>query len=78
MAVYWWDSRLYCPQVRELEKQLGQRQTRTSSPGSDLSVNLDPRKLTAQEKNLLKLRTLEREKQESLEVRQAEHRGAGG
>ncbi|XP_055457696.1 coiled-coil domain-containing protein 13 isoform X1 [Psammomys obesus] len=54
--------------VRELEKQLEQRQTRmTGSPGSELSVSLDPRKLTAQEKNLLRIRSLEREKQEGWE-----------
>ncbi|XP_060241007.1 coiled-coil domain-containing protein 13 isoform X3 [Meriones unguiculatus] len=51
--------------VRELEKQLEQRQTRTT--GSELSVSLDPRKLTAQEKNLLRIRSLEREKQEGWE-----------
>ncbi|XP_052580946.1 coiled-coil domain-containing protein 13 isoform X3 [Peromyscus californicus insignis] len=47
--------------VRELEKQLGQRQN------SELPVNSDPRKLTAQEKNLLRIRSLEKDKQESWE-----------
>ncbi|XP_057624554.1 coiled-coil domain-containing protein 13 isoform X3 [Chionomys nivalis] len=55
--------------VRELEKQLGQRQNKTTgSLGSEpLPVGSDPRKLTAQEKNLLRIRSLERDKQESWE-----------
>nr|XP_048280015.1 coiled-coil domain-containing protein 13 isoform X3 [Myodes glareolus] len=55
--------------VRELEKQLGQRQNKTTgSSGSEpLPVGSDPRKLTAQEKNLLRIRSLERDKQESWE-----------
>ncbi|XP_041532707.1 coiled-coil domain-containing protein 13 isoform X2 [Microtus oregoni] len=55
--------------VRELEKQLGQRQNKTTgSLGPEpLPVGSDPRKLTAQEKNLLRIRSLERDKQESWE-----------
>ncbi|XP_040595822.1 coiled-coil domain-containing protein 13 isoform X2 [Mesocricetus auratus] len=54
--------------VRELEKQLGQHQNRTADcPSSELPVSSDPRKLTAQEKNLLRIRSLERHKQESWE-----------
>ncbi|XP_063122562.1 coiled-coil domain-containing protein 13 isoform X6 [Rattus norvegicus] len=54
--------------VRDLEKQLGQRQNKIAgSPSSELPLNSDPRKLTAQEKNLLRIRSLERDKQESWE-----------
>ncbi|XP_019488934.1 PREDICTED: coiled-coil domain-containing protein 13 isoform X2 [Hipposideros armiger] len=54
--------------VRELEKQLGQTQNRSVGAASDeLSVCPDPRKLSAQEKNLLRIRNLEREKLESWE-----------
>ncbi|KAF6099853.1 hypothetical protein HJG60_011581 [Phyllostomus discolor] len=54
--------------VRELEKQLGQPQSRAVGTTSDeLSVCPDPRKLTAQERNLLRIRLLEREKQEGWE-----------
>nr|XP_045242358.1 coiled-coil domain-containing protein 13 isoform X5 [Macaca fascicularis] len=54
--------------VRELEKQLGQSRSQSVGTGSDeLSVYPDPRKLSAQEKNLLRIRSLEREKQEGLE-----------
>ncbi|XP_008568063.1 PREDICTED: coiled-coil domain-containing protein 13 [Galeopterus variegatus] len=54
--------------VRELEKQLGQTQSRPSGAASDeLSVCPDPRKLSAQDKNLLRIRNLEREKQEAWE-----------
>ncbi|KAL1782583.1 coiled-coil domain-containing protein 13 [Sigmodon hispidus] len=54
--------------VRELEKQLGQRQNKAAdSSSSELPVSSDPRKLTAQEKNLLRIRSLERDKQESWE-----------
>ncbi|XP_059124929.1 coiled-coil domain-containing protein 13 isoform X3 [Peromyscus eremicus] len=54
--------------VRELEKQLGQRQNKTAgSSSSELPVSSDPRKLTAQEKNLLRIRSLEKDKQESWE-----------
>lgn len=69
----WWVSQLYCPQVRELEKQLGQRQNKTTdSSSSEIAVSSDPRKLTAQEKNLLRIRSLERDKLESWEVRRAQ------
>ncbi|XP_050636339.1 coiled-coil domain-containing protein 13 isoform X3 [Macaca thibetana thibetana] len=54
--------------IRELEKQLGQSRSQSVGTGSDeLSVYPDPRKLSAQEKNLLRIRSLEREKQEGLE-----------
>ncbi|XP_016051603.1 PREDICTED: coiled-coil domain-containing protein 13 [Miniopterus natalensis] len=54
--------------VRELEKQLGQSQSRPVGTASDeLSVYPDPRKLSAQERNLLRIRNLEREKQEGWE-----------
>lgn len=62
----------YRPQVRELEKQLGQTQSRSvGTAGDELSVCPDPRKLSAQERNLLRIRNLEREKQEGWEVRHA-------
>ncbi|XP_011531720.1 coiled-coil domain-containing protein 13 isoform X2 [Homo sapiens] len=54
--------------VQELEKQLGQARSQSAGTASDeLSVYPDPRKLSAQEKNLLRIRSLEREKQEGLE-----------
>ncbi|XP_037004274.2 coiled-coil domain-containing protein 13 [Artibeus jamaicensis] len=54
--------------VRELEKQLGQTQSQSVGTASDeLSVCPDPRKLTAQDRNLLRIRILEREKQEGWE-----------
>ncbi|XP_021522295.1 coiled-coil domain-containing protein 13 [Aotus nancymaae] len=54
--------------VRELEKQLGQARSQSAGTASDeLSVYPDPRKLSAQEKHLLRIRSLEREKQEGLE-----------
>ncbi|XP_037382876.1 coiled-coil domain-containing protein 13 isoform X4 [Talpa occidentalis] len=54
--------------VRELEKQLGQTRSRSAGAISDeLPIYPDPRKLSAQERNLLRIRTLEREKQESWE-----------
>lgn len=46
-------------------------QTRSQSAGTssdEPSVYPDPRKLSAQEKNLLRIRSLEREKQEGWEV----------
>ncbi|XP_007106839.2 coiled-coil domain-containing protein 13 [Physeter macrocephalus] len=59
--------------VRELEKQLGQTRSRSVETASDeLSVYPDPRKLSAQEKNLLRIHNLEREKQESWEKLAAE------
>ncbi|XP_014411901.1 coiled-coil domain-containing protein 13 isoform X2 [Camelus ferus] len=59
--------------VRELEKQLGQSQSRSAeTAGDELSVYPDPRKLSAQEKNLLRIRNLEREKQEGWEKLAAE------
>ncbi|XP_003409977.1 coiled-coil domain-containing protein 13 [Loxodonta africana] len=54
--------------VRELEKQLGQTRSQSAGiAGDELSVHSDPRKLSAQEKNLLRIRLLEREKQECWE-----------
>ncbi|XP_045759908.1 coiled-coil domain-containing protein 13 [Mirounga angustirostris] len=54
--------------VRELEKQLGQTQSQSAGISHDkLPVGPDPRKLSAQEKNLLRIRSLEREKQEGCE-----------
>ncbi|XP_058585566.1 coiled-coil domain-containing protein 13 isoform X3 [Neofelis nebulosa] len=54
--------------VRELEKQLGQTRSQSAGASSDEpSVYPDPRKLSAQEKNLLRIRSLEREKQEGWE-----------
>ncbi|XP_061210753.1 coiled-coil domain-containing protein 13 isoform X1 [Neopsephotus bourkii] len=55
--------------VRELENQLGQSKTRKSLSKADeeLLALIDPRKLSAQEKNLLKIRSLEKEKKETLE-----------
>lgn len=63
------DRRVLTTQVRELEKQLGQTQSRPAAAASaELSVRPDPRKLSAQEKNLLRIRNLEREKQDGWEV----------
>ncbi|KAM9287970.1 LOW QUALITY PROTEIN: coiled-coil domain-containing protein 13 [Cariama cristata] len=61
--------------VRELEHQLGQNKTRTSLGEFDeeLLALTDPRKLSAQEKNLLKIRSLEKEKKETLEKLAGEH-----
>ncbi|XP_066101948.1 coiled-coil domain-containing protein 13 isoform X3 [Saccopteryx bilineata] len=54
--------------VRELEKQLGQTQSQSVGTASDEpSVHPDPRKLSAQERNQLRIRSLEREKQEAWE-----------
>uniref|UniRef100_A0A8C6J0R5 Uncharacterized protein n=1 Tax=Melopsittacus undulatus TaxID=13146 RepID=A0A8C6J0R5_MELUD len=55
--------------VRELENQLSQSKTRKSLSKVDeeLLALTDPRKLSAQEKNLLKIRSLEKEKKETLE-----------
>lgn len=56
--------------VRELENQLGQNKNRTSLNEMDeeLLALTDPRKLSVQEKNLLKIRSLEKERKEALEV----------
>ncbi|XP_065687300.1 coiled-coil domain-containing protein 13 [Patagioenas fasciata] len=61
--------------VRELENQLGQNKTRTSVTEIDeeLLALTDLRKLSAQEKNLLKIRSLEKEKKETLEKLTGEH-----
>ncbi|EHA98043.1 Coiled-coil domain-containing protein 13 [Heterocephalus glaber] len=54
--------------VRELEKRLGQSQSRSAGTASDqLSVHPDPRKLSPQERNLQRIRSLERERQEGWE-----------
>ncbi|XP_023440635.2 coiled-coil domain-containing protein 13 isoform X3 [Dasypus novemcinctus] len=52
--------------VRELERQLGQPRSRSAGATAE-PAPLDPRKLSAQERNLLRLRNLEREKQEGWE-----------
>ncbi|XP_025928011.1 coiled-coil domain-containing protein 13 isoform X2 [Apteryx rowi] len=58
--------------VRELENRLSQNKSRTSSTEIDdeFLALTDPRKLSAQEKNLLKIRSLEKEKKEVLESQQ--------
>ncbi|XP_071590658.1 coiled-coil domain-containing protein 13 isoform X3 [Heliangelus exortis] len=58
--------------VRELENQLGQNRTRPSLNENDeeFLALTDPRKLSTQEKNLLKIRSLEKEKKETLESQQ--------
>ncbi|CAK7311942.1 Coiled-coil domain-containing protein 13 [Vulpes lagopus] len=62
------NSRFAKQEVRELEKQLGQtRSQSTGMSGDEPSAYPDPRKLSAQEKNLLRIRSLEREKQEGWE-----------
>ncbi|XP_029796259.1 coiled-coil domain-containing protein 13 [Suricata suricatta] len=54
--------------VRELEKQLGQTRSQSTGVSSDEPcVHPDPRKLSAQEKNLLRIRSLERGNQEGWE-----------
>uniref|UniRef100_H0X4N7 Coiled-coil domain containing 13 n=1 Tax=Otolemur garnettii TaxID=30611 RepID=H0X4N7_OTOGA len=64
---FWQQIILKPPNVRELEKQLGQTRSQSAGTVSDESVHPDPRKLSAQEKNLLRIRSLEREKQEGWE-----------
>ncbi|XP_025927968.1 coiled-coil domain-containing protein 13 isoform X1 [Apteryx rowi] len=61
--------------VRELENRLSQNKSRTSSTEIDdeFLALTDPRKLSAQEKNLLKIRSLEKEKKEVLEKLTGEH-----
>uniref|UniRef100_A0A8D0FZV8 Coiled-coil domain containing 13 n=1 Tax=Sphenodon punctatus TaxID=8508 RepID=A0A8D0FZV8_SPHPU len=61
--------------VRELENQLAQSKGRASANTLDeemLSLT-DAKKLTAQERNLLRIRSLEREKKEALEKLTVEH-----
>ncbi|XP_026507870.1 coiled-coil domain-containing protein 13 isoform X2 [Terrapene carolina triunguis] len=61
--------------LRELENQLGQSKSRASVNNVDeeMLALTDPRKLSAQEKNLLRIRSLEKEKKEALEKLSAEH-----
>ncbi|TFK00626.1 Coiled-coil domain-containing protein 13 [Platysternon megacephalum] len=61
--------------VRELENQLGQSKSRASVNNVDeeMLALTDPRKLSAQEKNLLRIRSLEKEKKEALEKLSGEH-----
>ncbi|XP_071416291.1 coiled-coil domain-containing protein 13 isoform X2 [Pithys albifrons albifrons] len=61
--------------VRELEIKLGQTKTRRSliEIDEDFLALEDPSKLSAQEKHLLKLRSLEKEKKEALERLSREH-----
>ncbi|XP_059585221.1 coiled-coil domain-containing protein 13 isoform X2 [Alligator mississippiensis] len=61
--------------VRELENQLGQSKSRASmnSIDEEMLAFTDPRKLSAQERNLLRIRSLEKEKREALEKLTGEH-----
>uniref|UniRef100_A0A8C8RV43 Coiled-coil domain-containing protein 13 n=1 Tax=Pelusios castaneus TaxID=367368 RepID=A0A8C8RV43_9SAUR len=61
--------------VRDLENQLGQSKSRSSMHNVDeeMLALTDPRKLSAQEKNLLRIRSLEKEKKEALEKLSGEH-----
>ncbi|XP_065255889.1 coiled-coil domain-containing protein 13 [Emys orbicularis] len=61
--------------LRELENQLGQSKSRASVNNVDeeMLALTDPRKLSAQEKNLLRIRSLEKEKKEALEKLSGEH-----
>ncbi|KAM6281652.1 coiled-coil domain-containing protein 13 [Porphyrio hochstetteri] len=60
--------------VRELENQLGQsKSTSLSEADEEFLAVIDPRKLSAQEKNLLRIRSLEKEKKETLEKLTREH-----
>ncbi|XP_053872640.1 coiled-coil domain-containing protein 13 isoform X3 [Malaclemys terrapin pileata] len=61
--------------LRELENQLGQGKRRASVNNVDeeMLALTDPRKLSAQEKNLLRIRSLEKEKKEALEKLSGEH-----
>nr|XP_008110444.1 PREDICTED: coiled-coil domain-containing protein 13 [Anolis carolinensis] len=61
--------------VRELESQLGLSKSRLSENGcGDEALNLtDSRKESAQEKNLQRIQSLEREKKEALEKMTTEH-----
>ncbi|XP_063273121.1 coiled-coil domain-containing protein 13 isoform X3 [Prinia subflava] len=61
--------------VQELEHKLSQNKIRTSllEMGEGFLDFPDPRKLSVQEKNLLKIRTLEKEKKESLEKLTGQH-----
>ncbi|KFP80611.1 Coiled-coil domain-containing protein 13, partial [Acanthisitta chloris] len=61
--------------VRQLENKLSQNKTRMSLIETDeeLWALADPRKLSAQDKNLLKIRHLERERKEALEKLAKEH-----
>ncbi|KAJ7322100.1 hypothetical protein JRQ81_018387 [Phrynocephalus forsythii] len=55
--------------VRELEGQLGHSRSKPSESSADEErfSATDPRKLSAQERNMLRIRTLEREKKETVE-----------
>ncbi|XP_062972383.1 coiled-coil domain-containing protein 13 [Elgaria multicarinata webbii] len=61
--------------VRELESQLGHGKSRLSQSSADEEVLsfTDPRKKSAQEKNLQRIRSLEKEKKEALEKLTSEH-----
>uniref|UniRef100_A0A8C3XMX0 Coiled-coil domain-containing protein 13 n=1 Tax=Chelydra serpentina TaxID=8475 RepID=A0A8C3XMX0_CHESE len=61
--------------VRELENQLGQSKSRVSVNNVDeeMLALTDPRKLSAQEKNLIRIRNLEKDKKEALEKLSGEH-----
>lgn len=59
------------PQVKELEHKLSKYKIRTSllEMGEGFLAFPDPRKLSFQDKNLLKIRSMEKEKKEYLEVK---------
>ncbi|XP_074841304.1 coiled-coil domain-containing protein 13 isoform X2 [Carettochelys insculpta] len=61
--------------VRELENQLGQSKSRAlvNNLDEEMLTLTDPRKLSAQEKNLLRIRSLEKEKKETLENLTGKH-----
>ncbi|KGL77323.1 Coiled-coil domain-containing protein 13, partial [Tinamus guttatus] len=61
--------------VRELESRLCQNKSKTSATEMDdeLVALTDPRRLSVQEKNLLKIRSLEKEKKEALEKLSGEY-----
>lgn len=62
------------PQVKELEHKLSKHKIRTSllEMGEGFLAFPDPRMLSVQEKNLLKIRSMEKEKKESFEVKPCE------
>ncbi|XP_066057983.1 coiled-coil domain-containing protein 13 [Chamaea fasciata] len=61
--------------VKELEHKLSQYKIRTSllEMGEGFLASADPKKLSVQEKNLLKIRSLQKEKKDSLEKLTGQH-----
>ncbi|XP_074053946.1 coiled-coil domain-containing protein 13 isoform X1 [Macrotis lagotis] len=53
--------------IRELENQLGSTRNRSINNEEDMSNHSETKKFSAQEKNLLKIRILEKEKKDALE-----------